>query len=104
MAASLLASFGSDDIIKRLLIMTNLRNYEESAVWLAHNECDMKILRQLITEKRKSSPVFDTSRWIASMETAMELIVEEESLRTMHRHHVVLREPESGPLQTDRAN
>lgn len=69
MAGSLLQAIGLPE-----LITTSLAAYEEKAVSLAANRNELGRLRKLLADNRNSTPLFDTPRFVKSLEDILERV------------------------------
>ena len=67
MAGSLLKSIGLDE-----LITFNAKNYEETAIRLAKNTNEIKILRERLHDAKANGELFNTDRFTREFETALQ--------------------------------
>ena len=73
MSASLLAAAGLTE-----LIASDLAEYERRAIELAHNPDELQNYRERVQAARENSPLFDTTKLVRNIESAM--------LRAWERH------------------
>lgn len=66
MAGALLTAAGMPE-----LIMSNLADYEEKAVWLANNPEETKALRERLEKVRTDGVLFDTPRFVRHLEARL---------------------------------
>ena len=71
--ASLLNAIGLDD-----LIYPTMTEYEEGMVRCALDEEWFSALCRQLEASKDSSPLFDTKRWVENLESAFELMVEQD--------------------------
>jgi predicted O-linked N-acetylglucosamine transferase (SPINDLY family) len=92
MAGSLLTNLGLPE-----LVTTNLKEYEEKAVWLATKPTELNSLKNRLNENKVNGPVFDMRAFVKGYEKALAKALEEQKCGSSTSKHSQVETYESLP-------